>query len=875
MPVMPGSVKARLSAAMLEGLGRAGKGSTRPAAQAAAQKLTDLGITGVSYASTDEELAEWEHRLWHEQDDPIEERQKEWRQIMHYAANEQFLAYHRGRREWIERKTVPWRIRASYNIIGKAVELRTQRLTENKPAISVQAATVDRGDVDKAEYKETLFWALWEKLSLHTRIVDARHWATLCGAGFLKIGWDPDAGVEVPVTQKRLRYETVQVPATDPAGAPLVGPDGPVMASKQVYAGIEEYYVDRNGNDLGPVEGMVPDEDNPGQQKKVRLPVPEGADAYHEGEVYVEDRSSFNIRWDRYADDPDESWYVQDAQILSGSKVVAMFPDAAEKLGEARSASHEERAHFWTALQERHATWDHTVNHHGHNGQPVGDATGLQGALDKDYLVRETWIFPKNPFLAKLWGKEGTYLITVGGVLLSKSSLPKWALKKCPFIRFLDLPEKGNHYGKPHMRDLLPLQDDINRARSMMAERLAIESRLILGAPQNHGINIRLMGGMPGVLLTYRSRDHQPTPIQLTQQGQGAEGFYKSSLDAAADLGNMNDASTGKLPAAGIPAKAIYALQYADDRSIKKTATLQDESLKKLAMAIDAVTRVEYREARKVRITGQDRSFLIETELLPDQLDTDVDYFFQPGSMLQIQKETVRNEMLALRDARLIDDQTVKKFLPTAVPDVFRLSNDLHEAKARRNLSKILRDGVRNLQPDPFDVAAVHVQVLESCMLTQRWDVLGEGEKQAITELWQAYQQMAAQQAAPPPPAPAPGTPDATYQQFVADVQNKAMSAASSMIAKEVSAATAEAAAQPAPLGGTPGAGAPPGVVEAGGPAGVGGEGQGAPAGPPVSPPPGQQLGAPAPPPGIADGATALERLATAAMAPGAESEEP
>jgi hypothetical protein len=167
--------------------------------------------------------------------------------------------------------------------------------------------------------------------------------------------------------------------------------------------------------------------------------------------------------------------------------------------------------------------------------------------------------------------------------------------------------------------------------------------------------------------------------------------FYQSSLAAASDLGNMNDASTGKLPSAGFAAKAIYALQYADERSISKTSTLQDESLKKLAFAIDAVTRAEYKEARKVRISGEDRDFLVESEILPDQLDTDIDYYFTPGSMLSKQKEAVRNEMLALRDAGMIDNATCRKFIATAVPDVFRTSNDLHEAKARRNLNDILR----------------------------------------------------------------------------------------------------------------------------------------------------------------------------------------
>jgi hypothetical protein len=50
----------------------------------------------------------------------------------------------------------------------------------------------------------------------------------------------------------------------------------------------------------------------------------------------------------------------------------------------------------------------------------------------------------------------------------------------------------------------------------------------------------------------------------------------------------MNDASTGKLPSAGLAAKAIYALQYADEQSITEASALQDTALKQLAEALDA-----------------------------------------------------------------------------------------------------------------------------------------------------------------------------------------------------------------------------------------------------------------------------------------------
>jgi hypothetical protein len=200
-------------------------------------------------------------------------------------------------------------------------------MTENKPALSVQAATVDMGDVQKAEYKQTLFWGLWEKLSLHNRIVGTRTDATLNGCGFLKVGWDPEAGIEIPSTRKRVKYVDVDLPATDPATGEPLPPDpvtgAPATTPEQVYAGIEEYYIDKDGNDLGPVESKVDDEDNPGEKKTVRNPVPDGCDMYCEGEVFVDERRAANIRWDRYVDDIDESWYVQDSEVMPGFKIVS------------------------------------------------------------------------------------------------------------------------------------------------------------------------------------------------------------------------------------------------------------------------------------------------------------------------------------------------------------------------------------------------------------------------------------------------------------------------------------------------------------------------------------------------------------------------
>ena len=761
---MGSALEQRLEAAAARGLRPerpAGFGTTKAAATKQAQVAERLGIKAVGIQSSDEELATWEAQLWDDQNDYLEEMQKEWRQHLFYCANVQYIAYHRTQHRWIPRKTVPWRIRSIYNVVQKAVNIRIARLTENKPSVSVQAQTIDREDIEKTEYKETLFWYLWQSLNLQDKWVRARSWAAKCASGFLKVGWDPDAGPEVPVTLQRKKYQTIQVPMVDPVTGqpaidPMTGQAG--VETKQVYDGLEEVYLNRQKQELGPVFVVEEDPDDPTKKLRRRQPMPDEADTYHEGEAFVDPWSPFGIRWDANTDELDESWYIQCAEIQSGTQILSAWPDKLDVLEKAKPATEEQMALSWRGLTNKPeliATGVHTMRTERRDGR-----TGQVSYLDENYLVRETWVFPKNAHLRKLWGRQGVLLITVGGQVVQKNSLPAWALEACPFIQVPELHEEGNHYRKSFLRDLVPLQDDINRARSTWAEQIALRARLLLGAPDGHNLNFRLLGGLPGTLVTYASEEFKPAVLNMGSGAEGIEDFYARSLEGAADLGNMNEASTGKLPSAGLAAKAIYALQYADERSVQEVSNAQDTALKKLAEALDAVTRKEYKEPRKVRIMGRDRSYLLETEIAPEHLDIKVDYQFVPGSMMSRSKEAVRNELFALKEQGLVDDATIRKVLPTAVPDAFRQSYDLHESKARRVLHDLLNDPELQVAPQPYDEAQVHIMVFQEFMLSRRFELLGDQQRTKLQQYWQACI-LSLQPPAAPPGAPVPpgGTP--------------------------------------------------------------------------------------------------------------------
>lgn len=738
------------------------------AAKPAVTALKKVGLSAVTYNGTDAELQDFVQRLEDEQNWLVWERMREWMLHLYYVGGEQRLTWHKGRRAYLPRPTMPWTVKSFYNVCAKAENYRVSRLTENKPSVSVQARTASRDDIEKAEYKEQLFWYLWDRLQLHQKIVRARRWGFKTGSGFLKVGWDPEAGPACPATRQVPRKRAI--PVLDDLGQPVMDEMGQAQ-TEEIIDGVDEFYLDAKGEEVGPVEIEEADPIT-GDVKRTKAPIPQETEYYHEGEVYCEVVPPFELRWDRFTDALEDSWYIQHIRVRPMSQILADFPEKADELREANIAEDSDSFMRWTGLVSTSGTAESPgfsrANRRAGTTQADEDAF-----LQREYRQVETWIYPKNDLLRRLWGERGAVITTVGGVLVEKKPMREWATKACNFIQIPDTIEEGNHYGKPPMRDLVPLQDDINRSRSMQAERLAIITRLLLWAPNNHGMNVNILGHLPGMLLTTRSKDHKPEALDLGSNDPGIENFYNGSLNAFNDLGNTNEASSGKLPSAGLAAKAIYALQYADERSITETSNLQDLALKRLAEALDAVTRVEYTETRKIRLVGPDRSFLVEHEIGPDVLKVDVDYTFVPGSMLSRQKDAVKNEMFTLLEAGVISLAELRKHLPTVTPDMFRLSYDLQEAKARRLLSKMKRQSTPTpVTPEPWDDPQVFAGVLEEYMLSAEWEQFAtSAQKGAVSQLWQAYklqaQMAAAGQAMPGAPGaaaqagqPAPGGVD-------------------------------------------------------------------------------------------------------------------
>lgn len=314
-----------------------GVGTSKQKARSASESAKRLGIDGTGIHSTDRDIASWEKKLWHYQDNLIDELTKEWNQHLYYCANHQYITWHRDQRRWMPRRTTPWRVRSVYNLTEKCLNLRVSRLTENKPAVTVQAATADREDLEKAELKEQVFWSIWNKLKLQDRWIRGRRWAGKCGIAFLKGGWDPEAGEVQPATKILPLYRSIPKdmgePMVEQRGVLTEMPETQEIEFEEVMVGEVEQYVDRDGNALGPVMGIEITDD--GEEREVRNPPPPETAYIADGEVFFDVRNAFNVRWDQYTEDIADSWYIQDAEVLPGSRVLALFPDKVEQLAKA------------------------------------------------------------------------------------------------------------------------------------------------------------------------------------------------------------------------------------------------------------------------------------------------------------------------------------------------------------------------------------------------------------------------------------------------------------------------------------------------------------------------------------------------------------
>lgn len=132
--------------------------------------------------------------------------EKDWKLNLAFYTNRQWVTYDNGFQrvvEWVPSNRKP---RATTNLILPVVRIEYARLTRSKPDFTVVSRRPDQETVLKAKACRNYLDYRWDCDRLGNTYAMALLWALVCGTGFVKTYWDPDAGdvVELPDGKRAL-----------------------------------------------------------------------------------------------------------------------------------------------------------------------------------------------------------------------------------------------------------------------------------------------------------------------------------------------------------------------------------------------------------------------------------------------------------------------------------------------------------------------------------------------------------------------------------------------------------------------------------------------------------------------------------------------
>lgn len=120
--------------------------------------------------------------------------EKLWFQCLSFYTGNQWSRWNPQFARLEEPPAPPWRKKYTANLILPMVMRIVAKLTADRPEAVVVPNTPDRDDVQGARVSTKVLDHLMRVTEFDTELRRMVEWATICGTGFLKVYWDPDAG---------------------------------------------------------------------------------------------------------------------------------------------------------------------------------------------------------------------------------------------------------------------------------------------------------------------------------------------------------------------------------------------------------------------------------------------------------------------------------------------------------------------------------------------------------------------------------------------------------------------------------------------------------------------------------------------------------
>jgi hypothetical protein len=349
----------------------------------------------------------------------------------------------------------------------------------------------------------------------------------------------------------------------------------------------------------------------------------------------------------------------------------------------------------------------------------------------------------------------GRYIVTANGVLLHDGTLP---IDEIPFIKFDDIVVGGKLNAEAIITHLRPLQDQINRGKSM---RAAWMQRMLTGkwiAARGHNLAREALNDQSGEVVEYDIVPNGPEPHAMEVPAIPSYAFeeentLKTDMD---DTAGINEASRGQMPSAQIPAIGMQLLVEQDDTRIGVETEQHEHSYADMGRILLKFVAKYYETGRLLKVAGEDLAYTVR-EYRGEELRDNFDVHVKRGSIAPGSKTLKRQEIMNMHQAGYFGNpadplvlQNVLSMLEFGDEYQAWKKHSLRMKQIQRGIDMIEKEGIKPPVSE-FDDHALWLQEMDNYRLSDKFLTLRDEQKLIVLELMNEHADLLTDMASPQP----------------------------------------------------------------------------------------------------------------------------
>lgn len=365
-----------------------------------------------------------------------------------------------------------------------------------------------------------------------------------------------------------------------------------------------------------------------------------------------------------------------------------------------------------------------------------GDSGGMP--VKDGVLVMQMWHKPSRRY------PEG-FVVTVVGDQYAEEPKPfSFDHGRLPFVDFHHIRIPGRFEGQSMLVDLIPVQKDYNAARSRMAEIRALNTLPQIWAPEG-SLDVDRIAPKPGQVIFYRPiGPYKPEVIN----GPAIPAFLFQQADAAyremQDIAGQHEVSRGEVPASGIPAAGLIALQEKDERKVATTIRSLEKGIARVGKQVLGLVQQFWTEDRAVRVWSEDTGETAVTYFSQADINSSLDVWVVPGSGIPRGKAQQRQDAIALWRERVIQDpRLLLRLMQFPGTDATLRVMDEDARQAKREHDRIYKgDPPETHHPEEWHNHSVHISEHNSFRKSEMFEGWDEMQRAALADHVAQHEQM-------------------------------------------------------------------------------------------------------------------------------------